>query len=641
MLSKKFLGKDTLFVFIVVLVLLLPSFAVTCNIYSNLNFDSQSFLTWLYAAEKNYMPYKDVFYPYGFFLFYKQTSPILGFIDLLLKTFLFVFYYRIFRLIFVKKLYSIIYFFFFVAFILQIAGVDIFLRYGLIIAFSVASFLTFHATSMKSRNANLLLGLFCGGIFSLMPDQGIYAFLIYLFILILTLLKGTTKNIHKSIKSSISIAAWFITGSSIFLVPFLAYLLYNGALAPFLNSFSEYKNIALLAKIPFPPSLFSIDNIFTISLLILTISVLSKKILVNSEKFSRKEYLGIGIIVALFLLEQKNVARSIDAQLSFIGFLLFCYLFSFLTNNAKKAGLVTFSFISFIIIFGIGLKENNVFIESKNLLNLDKSSSCLSQNLNYNDRAGSHFKVLNKISSYNGPMSIFGYPQDPIFYIIFDQKTPYYFSVYEASYLAGQKRILEYFKEYNPEYVIVNTKTSAIQDSVPDIVRGNIELAYILRNYIFKEKVDDFLILKRSLESDYFSSPGWNTSAWGEKLLDVDFGGIPYLEARDKRNELKKPIAHFDNIQQLNSFLMYSKISSVNKFILFKANSKERIQLTVKSDSGIPSKVSLTNCAHSCLVHLDRLPLFFSPKLVHSIESEENNQITDIQLFEDASSLYW
>ncbi len=83
-----------------------------------------------------------------------------------------------------------------------------------------------------------------------------------------------------------------------------------------------------------------------------------------------------------------------------------------------------------------------------------------------------------------------------IFYILFNQIPPYYPSIYEATPVYAQDKQIKYIKENKVNFVILNTKSTAIQDGVPDKVRARKLYGFIKKNYTPFKKIEYFQILK-------------------------------------------------------------------------------------------------------------------------------------------------
>ena len=110
-----------------------------------------------------------------------------------------------------------------------------------------------------------------------------------------------------------------------------------------------------------------------------------------------------------------------------------------------------------------------------------------------------YINVVNKLNSYsdfNG--KVYSFPGDPIFYVLFNQKPPYYSSIYEASPIYAQKKLVEYISEDEINYIAYNKNDTTIQDNVPNTVRAAYLNNYIVKNFSIKDKVGSFLILYRN-----------------------------------------------------------------------------------------------------------------------------------------------
>ena len=97
-------------------------------------------------------------------------------------------------------------------------------------------------------------------------------------------------------------------------------------------------------------------------------------------------------------------------------------------------------------------------------------------------------------SRKNFNKKVFTFPGEPIFYIMFGQKPPYYPTIYEATPIKAQKELITYIQKENIDVILYNVKTRSIQDEVPDTVRGRLLYEYIRSNYSVERKVGNYLI---------------------------------------------------------------------------------------------------------------------------------------------------
>lgn len=612
-------NKDSILLFCLLFLLFFLTDIDTCSKILSQKFDSQMILTWQYSLAKGYFPIIDLFYPYGFFQYFKDSSITLSAIAVLVKALLFVFFYIAFKVVFKSRILSFISFSSLFIFVTTVSSISVFGRYGLLLAFSLAVGLLLFKGYGISRPFNFVVGALVGLIFYVLPDQAFLAVGVYVAIII----SNFSLNFIKSVSYS-------FLGLLVFVIPFFATLIYTDNFSLYINSFTTLKDISSFAKIPFPPGIFTNDNVFTILTLTLSISVLSYRILILKIKKTIHDIALFASVVPLILLEQKNVLRSIDTQLTFyaivLTFILLAYFFE------KKKGLfpvIYLCIVSVFLIFFAGFKVNS------GDQRISSFSLCVDQNLriaNYK----THEKVLSKVKQLGGGQ-VFSYPQDPVFYVLNDQKPPYFLSIYEASTFEGQELRKSYIKETKIEYVIVNMDIKSTQDNVPDFVRAKNELSFILNNYEPITSVENFLILKKSKNADVFKKQ--YSSTFAKSLLDVDLELVPYAEARDKSKYLRKKIYSVVGLKELNEKLSSSGLSTVGKQMLVKTLKDGELILTFETYDGNTTIVRMLDCSKGCLVNLNGIPLFYRNRVIRNIASNLN--LSEVTFFEEKNSIFW
>lgn len=643
--KKKLIDKTTVVIFILIIFFYIPSFVINCVSFKNFNFDSQSLLLWFYTAIKGYVPYKDLFYPYGLFSYYKQISPALNFFNLVLLSLLFTCYYKFFDLLFTKKYFALLSFAVFFLFINIYTSTDLFIRYGLLTGYSVLTALIVLADHKKNILLNVSLGLLAGLLFGLFPDQGIIAIAIYLIFLILRFIFINKSKKHDDFfQKTILTFLGFLSGIAATVGPFFLFLKLYGLFDSFLYSFVEYRNISIFAKIPFPPSLFTIDNVFSFTLLICATSYVSFKLFVMKVSFTRRDIIVAGLTVALLFLEVKNVMRSIDWQISFIGVILLFALippFIYEVLSIRKGFLYILTIGSFLII-AFGFNHQSIY---KNPLMFfgNKISggpnACFQDIIRKLPESANQRYVHDEIIKKNYGTNVFSYPQDPIFYILFNQKPPYYPTIYESSFEEGQRRTIDYLIKNRIDIVIINNAINSVQDNVPDFVRSKNLLKYITNNYGYLATIKNFTLLKRGYGKNIFETGRPQEITKVKNLLNVNLGSISYIEARDKTKYLGRPLSSFSSADALNSYFSINQFGTENRLMLFKAVNANDISLTLISKTGLKTRVTLSNCKYYCLLDFDSIPLFYKNREIAKITSDQ--VLEDIKIFEKKNSIFW
>src|SRR3989344_9145653 len=181
-IKKKIFTLDAVLLFIILSAVYFKDFFLSCVNYLNLSFDSQIPLTWDFTSLSNVLPYKDIYFPYGI-LFYFKNNSFLELIYFFLPTILFLSIYITFKRIFRSKLLALASLVSFYLFIYKYTGIENFSRYGIILSLALLLSYLFYKYSVISVKLSFFLGILIGCIFSLVNDQGTYAFLLFIFLL--------------------------------------------------------------------------------------------------------------------------------------------------------------------------------------------------------------------------------------------------------------------------------------------------------------------------------------------------------------------------------------------------------------------------------------------------------------------------
>ncbi len=475
-----------------------------CQGYKNLSFDNQAFLFWDFASSLNLTIYKDFFYPYGLMFYLQNNNLVWHYIALGIS---FILLFSIFLLLkTVLKERALVY----VSFISTVIFLNLFLdhlsylRYCPLVLFGFLIAYFANKDYLLRVKQNFLIGFIIGLLFSFINDLFFYASITYISFLFVYLFLNKSKNrvsLKKVFQPALALVIGFFLGS----LPIIFYLIKRSIFNDFWFFYSSLGDISLFAKIPFPPALRSFENLFILFILSATLlSLLSSY--VKRERIDFSFYLKLSLFLALIALEQKNIIRSIYTQISFIGYLLFIILLYDLNKSlrAQKIGgnkILLLSMSALFLVIAFFIYDRKLVVGANvPVFNSNNSSLCLEQKVSYLNptKLKSHLKVKHYIESANGKeKKIFSFPGDPVFYLLFNQKPPYYPSIYEATPAYAQKKLIEYIKQRNVKYVIYNTKSDSIQDGVPDKIRAAFLYSYIATNFRHIEKIDDFLILEK------------------------------------------------------------------------------------------------------------------------------------------------
>ncbi len=641
------------------IILILNLLAITVNVISHCsgylkfaNFDYQAFLAWNYAAFTDLVPYRDLYYPYGLLSYYKDSNIffllLYIFLSLITINLLIFTLIQIFRNKFIAY-FTIIMFF---AFTILISNFSTLNRYGISTVFALTISYIFYK-GVNSRKFYFVSGLMLSSIFWLVHDQGIFGLIIFVFFYLFRKV-SEYKNKEKTnlLKSVLNDSLYFLTGFLVGLIPFIIYLTKNSALTDFWYFLTvSLPEFPVMSKTPFFNLFFSVNNIFTVGVLSLSILFLVYKLL-NKEKIALFTYTEISLTLTLLLLEQKNIVRLMEHAITFVAFILFAIILwevlklKIITEKTKKKIYLMTLFL--ILIFFYFPYGNRSGINSASDLKI-KPLNCYASNINKAKNLDEYQRVVEGLSKYkNFNNKIFSFPGDPIFYILLNQKLPFYPSVYEASSEKSQFQVIKYLKNEDIKYVVINSENKSIQDEVPNYIRATYELRYILNNYVFRDKIGKFLILEKKENTDFFTKLNDPLVAEYQKfLLNINLESVPYSEGLHKNKIItdKKNKFLTEDLSQAktNEYLKNNKTNSSNLFLLIKnKSSNDYYSLKFRTVDGFETNVKMKSCKENyCIVNLSRLPLFYKMREIQSIRSKDEILVSILMPSNDNITKLW
>ena len=639
------------FIFLILLVYSLYNFLCLCKFFPHDTFDSQLLVFWDYMALHNIVPNNDIMYPYGLLSFYKNTSIFFSIIYILLFPTLSILVFLALEKIIKNKVLIFSTFFSFIFFIFKYTGIEVFSRYGLLLGISVILSLAYNKYLYIPRFYSFFFGCLIGFIFSIINDVGLYMFSLFLFFsFLIPIFKngvGVLKTHRYYIRQTFN-ATFFSIGILIGLLPILFLFIGLENLATVFGHSRYLFDFPIYSKTPFLPSLRSTENIFIFTVMIFTIFLLFYKRIILKEKSTLLSYFQLGIIFSLFLLLQKSVIRSIDTQITFLGFFLYVFLIleliNFLKNRISFGLLYVCYLLALFFLFNIfGLRnfsstgiysykpvEQNLFgINIKSLLK-DKQSLCLSRNLDMYRENRTYKDILSFVrkNAQGEKPFIFDYLTDPIFYILFNQPPPFYFEVFASSPSYSQESNIKYIKDNRVKYVIYNTDALRIRDDVPDYARESILFKHIINNFRVWKKIDTFIIL-RKIEEDYDLFQDNDLAIFPDfknYLLNINLGSIPRSEGIYKTELLK------------SSKMVGPEypFNSKDKVLLVKSkNGHKNKKLRIRIVSDLDTTVEFDSCIHNnqCVINLANIPLFYRGRVIKKI-NYDSNAISRIEILD-------
>lgn len=628
---------DRVILFIILFFYFFSSFFQLCRIYRNNDFDSQTLLAWDYSASIGMMPFNDIFYPYGLLSFYKNHFFWANMLYLVIGPILFTAMYILFNKLYNNKIVSFFIVAYLFLFVQKYISWETFNRYG-VFTFMSLFFSYYFYTNKISRKFLITIGIIIGLIFSLITDQGVYIlltfFLLFLFFEKTTYQSSLTEIFQRKIMGFVVFLLGFFLG----LMPFFIYLVFTNSFAFFFAELFRTGQIAQYAKIPFLPGLKSPENIFVLSLLFFSIFYTGFIHLFSKKKYSLSTAYIMTLIVVLIILEQKNIIRSIDRSLTFVGILM---LFVFISE--KKKFWFLWIFVLLFIYYVAGFSQYIRPYDSKKNLT---DSQCINKNLHILTDGTSYQKMANKITQiYHYHGLTFSYPSNPIFYLLLREKPFYFSNSYDTAAETSQQKQIQFLKKKNVQYLIFDINQRAVQDSVPEYIRSGTTLRYILNNFQAIDRVNNFIIFRKSNSPNIFTNAIIDNS-YKKYLLNIDLKSIPQSEGFYKQAEFAELGENsFDSLQSLQKFIKQHSIlgDTMLLSLTYKKLSAATTEITMTSDDMIKTKIYFHSCPvnYPCIINISRSPLFFAPRRIQSITITNESDIATIRLARNRTSIFW
>lgn len=623
--------------FVLFFLLSFPYVIDICSGYLNyIGFDLQEFLLWHYASINGIVPFKDIFYPYGLVNYFKNLNFLYTLIYYLISPILFTIIFFLYKKVFIEKIILYISISILYLFIIFLLGFQTFARYGLLVVSSMFFSYIFYFHKKIKMSILFYLSIVLGLLFSFINDIGFYITLSFFFLYLFnSFFQRKKKNFLKEI---IVLSLGFIIGTS----PLIVFLLYEDSFSSFLSYFKDIGGIVTVAKTPFFTFINSPSNTFTILIVYFGLLYNFIKLFLLKQKINLTSFFQISLIFDILVLEQKSIVRSIDRQIVLISFILLTFLIYELLTLFKIKELnkkIIFIFFVLLTLITYGLKVEkkvtNLSLFDKNL-NLTFNNKCFENNLSFFSlKDSSYIKIINFLKKQNNfNEKVFSFPTgDSAFYVLLNQKPPYYNAIFEGASYDKQNLTIKYIQNNKIEYTILNTNRSSLQDGVPDYIRQNLLFGYILKNYDPLSIINHHLILIKKSNSDIFNSSILKEiKDYKKYLLDVYLYKIPYSEGLYKYSYLKnnnKLIIESNDADSINTFFKKNKFFSSNKAIVLipKINYKPQNLSFVKFqiEDGNSTTVYYNSCKKNkaCIIDLSKIPLFYKKRLIAKIFLEK------------------
>lgn len=624
--------KQYLWVLLVCTVATLLAFAGHYR-FTNLGFDAQTILTWDYAARAGYLPYKDTFYPYGILQYYYESSLFAQYTLLVLCSFYFFFAYISFKRLTRNTVVSCLLLLSYFLFVVRLTGFQPFVRYGCSVTYALIAATVFAQKTALSKKQIALLGMGVGLCTALFLDQGFYAYVVFLALFSLRYLQQ--KNKKGFFVLLVNFGGGLILGAA----PLFIYLFSTNSLIPFYKTLLHLPQLTEYAKTPFFSSIEKSENIFLLLTLLFSLIKLAYQLFIEEKKYEYEHYIQLGVTIALGLVMYKNTVRLIDREITFIAFLVLVVILLGLKNEFNKWFIREKFFYWYIVVFSLYIVFQPFFAVVHFRERVFVSESINEQIQHLSDEESGYESVVNKLKedpSFSG--KVFSFPTDPIFYPLFNQKPPRYLQIYDGSPEAAQRETISYIHDSRINTIIYNLSVHALQDSVPDYLRANTLLKYIIINFEPAYTVGNFLILHKSVSPNFFQSKA-TPAALQHELLHPNFGMIPISEGRHKSHlfENLEPLAIgtagslsqklSENFQAGSAIVLTADcMNDAVATVLF--TTVEGIQTTVSFDCRVTEPI---------ILKLERVPLFFYPYTLKEVAYSKN--LTDMALYKNSKDI--
>lgn len=327
------------------------------------------------------------------------------------------------------------------------------------------------------------------------------------------------------------IALIFI-GGAISVTPMLAYLASKGTLANFLTEMYTYPKLYALgySALPFPSFQQFIDKPLTGGALlhywIIFVYVFAAIYLFPTllmGKLTRSDILEISLLAFGILLYRSALCRSDEYHVYFASQPAFILAFLFLDRSIIKIfrQVPAFIKVGYILLalglsasIGLLLSHSSLIaytIKSVTVYSIGLGKTSFEKNraqLTY-PKAGKVFfdnrlvSTISKIGNFvqNNTKAgeyIFFFPNEPLYYFLFDRKNPTrYAFTYQAITTQQRRELVADLEKNKPLYVVYSLNTWRI-DNIPENIQVPEVTEYLFENYQPYANLDEVLILKRS-----------------------------------------------------------------------------------------------------------------------------------------------
>lgn len=495
-----------------------------------------------------------------------------------------------------------------------------------------------HLILVKKRTFKneFLAGLSCGIMLSLFFDQGVYGMLIYIILSLVSIYSNLDKkDLGKNIKEFIYRMLLFGLAFCLGALPFIIYLYIHGGILGFIESTKFLAGVSEYAKVPFFPSLKNPDGIFvTVSIIISTVLLLLKA---AGKKIQKEEKMLFILTLVMLILQYKNTVRPFFSQLTFIGLLMFINSIAIIIKDLKtsKNIYIKFFFIIVIIMLCFFPFPKPTFFKIDNGFGyvLNGGKVCYTKNTH---------EVYKEFASLKDDISgnVYSYPANPLIYAYLHQKLPYFLTIYETTSDKAQEKSIQYIKDNNVQTILFDPTSEAIQDGVPDVLRANTLLSYILSNFTIKMQKDKYFILERNEESDFFTDipDEKESNDFVNRFLNIPMGTIPLSEGKRFSNisatTWKAKVLVQGDLVKVNQYISKNTVFGKQVLIILNLHdmNRDRGMLDLYSNMKRTTLEFDMKKNHSWyFFNVSRVPLFFKDRRLEKIDFKGDVEIVILQ----------
>jgi hypothetical protein len=649
------LFREVIFAVLVGLIVSFPHLLSCFTRVYDLGFDSQNYLTWFYAASRGFRPNIDIFYLYGYLTYFAEGLAWARVLLWIYISILFVIYFFLIKKMFQSS--GLAYVLFGVLLVLISANSYLwaFYRYGT--APAMIGLFAWALTKDRKYNkyAIIVLGIISSALYFLLTDQGVVLIMASLVVILVdsttsqSNIKKNTNPLSMLVKQGARYMVGLSLGASIFVIP----LIQQGVMSQFLGFVVANSKITLYGKLTYFSSGLAAKDVLISGSIWIAIILVAYRYIFHSNKFRfMQSYALLGAVCVLGIIQYKNTTRAIDNDVLiplYFMILCACSMVCLALKERKirqewlvlwAVGCIMFCFSSSLsyskIVRGMTVLKDSYSVSRVRMTGPravePELAQCMRRPLSALPKTGmeAYFEVVRWVNSqvgFNG--KIFSYPGDPIFYVLLGQKPPPIFNAYDATPKASQEQNIDYIHRNNVQYIVFNTTSSSFMDGVPNMVRNAYIHKYIFTHYEPVVMLGQFVIMKKTQgEHDVLASSVQLNHEFLDELTNIDLRRIPKSEGsklEKHQSDWKSVGTSPKSLDDLQTELRTNRLYSKNLALLVSFNSFEGLSeydVTMQVMSGnMVTNVKFEACVYPaiCMIHLDRLPLFYVNKPVTKI----------------------